>query len=212
MKKRELFNIASKYRKKGYSYEWISKRLHISKSTSFLWLKDIVLDEKAFLNNKIHRESGREKAKVAVKKRIFKQKKEIEKNNSLLLSKIKFTKDLNKLICAILYWSEGEKNYNRIAFTNSDPAMIKLFLKFFSSFDIDKNKIKAILHLHSYHDTQTQLLYWSKITGISINKISIYKKSNSGKNIRKNYQGCISIRYNSVKTYKEIECLYKKLG
>jgi hypothetical protein len=52
--------------------------------------------------------------------------------------------------------------------------------------------------LHGYHDLETQLDFWSKVTNIKRAQfIKPYQKPNSGKRIREGYQGCASLYYHS---------------
>ena len=102
-----------------------------------------------------------------------------------------------------------KKNGKSASFTNSDPVMIKTYIALFRSFNVEPKNLKAILHLHSYHDKYKQAMFWSKVTGIPKKNISIYNKVNSGKIVRKNYPGCISIRLYNVKILHELRSYYQ---
>lgn len=68
------------------------------------------------------------------------------------LGKLKATPDniLFNTGC-MLYWAEGSKKRNRCIFTNSDPDMMKLFVKFLlQCFDLVASDIK--LEIHCYDD------------------------------------------------------------
>ena len=116
-----------------------------------------------------------------------------------------------KLACALLYWCEGEKKGGAVRFTNSDPVMIQTFLNLFrQSFKLDESKFRICLHLHSYHNQQKQKKFWSGITNIPVEQFQkIYTKPNQGKNKKKDYQGCVSLRYHDWQVAKEIEMIYK---
>lgn len=65
---------------------------------------------------------------------------------------IDYSPEIQKLLCAVLFWAEGSKN-GTIKFTNSDPKMISVFLKLFrATFEIDEKKLRAIVHIHEYHN------------------------------------------------------------
>lgn len=213
MKNGRLYNKALKLRKLGFSYGEIKKKLGIAKSTASMWFRSLKLGAKALKRLKVREFRGKIKALETVKRKIALRNDHIEAKVILSLKNIKLTKDSIKLLCSILYWAEGEKSGSAVSFTNSDPAMIKLYLALFrKSFEIDHKKLKAVLHLHPYHNVKKQLIFWSKITGIPIKQIFVYNKHNSGKNIRKDYPGCIAIRYFDVKIYKEIEFYYKSFA
>lgn len=197
-------------RKRGFSYEAISKKLHISKSISYVWLKDVELSEIAKLRIAESQTLGRSEGRRKILGNILKRNQDIFSKVEKKVIQMKISGDLRRLLCALLYRSEGEKTGVKIAFTNSDPAMIMLFLRLFrGSFAIREENIKAVLHLHPYHNIKKQLKFWSGVTGIPKYRISVYNKNNSGKNLRKNYPGCISVRYNDVRIFRELEYYFK---
>lgn len=199
-------------RKRGYSYSEISLKLGVSQSSCSLWLRNIVLSKKAQSRIAQLRKGARLKSAQSVQNRIANREKEIQDEVRKIFSNLVIETEIAKLFCAVLYWAEGEKNRNSLVFTNSDPRMIKLFLSLLRThFQIRSNKLRAFLHLHGYHDLVSQKSYWSTITGIPSERIRIYQKPNSGRNIRQGYRGCISIRYHDVVLAKKIEFLYNAL-
>ncbi|MDP3697179.1 MAG: hypothetical protein Q8R55_04075 [Candidatus Taylorbacteria bacterium] len=116
------------------------------------------------------------------------------------IAQIKIDKKLSRLLCAAIYWCEGTKSPKAgVCFTNSDPKLVRKFLFLLrNSFELDEKKFRPCIHLHSYHNPQKQLAFWSKMTNINKRQfIKPYLKLNTGKRIRDNYQGCISVRYHS---------------
>ena len=68
----------------------------------------------------------------------------------------------------MLYWAEGTKTaVASISLANTDPAMLKFFIKWLELIGIDRNIIKARLHLYSDMNITKQTLFWSKELGIS---------------------------------------------
>lgn len=212
MKMQEKLNEAIKLRKTGLSLKQINERLGIAKSTCSIWLKDVKLNEFALKRLKEREEQGR------LKGRTTKSKNKVTRINSVYqsvlsnLEGVKLNQVQSKLLCSLLYWAEGSKK-GGVRFINSDPEMIKTFLTLFrNSFTLNEAKFQASLHLHEYHNKTTQLKFWSKITNITVNKISVYLKPHTGKNTKENYPGCISIRYNDVIIFEEIQAYYKVLA
>ena len=203
---------ASKLRRLGYSIEEIAIRLNIAKSTSSIWVRGVNLDKKALDRIESRKLLGYRKAALHWSEKLRKK----ENNNSCLAQRVvsNISRDLNhgKLYCALLYWCEGGKGEKEgLKFSNSDPALIKTFLKLFRScFSIKNEKIRLLMHLHNYHDEQKQKIFWSKITGIP--KRHFYKtfiKASSKIRIKKNYPGCITIYYNDRSIAREIRAIYK---
>jgi hypothetical protein len=209
MKINYLKEKAVSVRKLGASYKEVAKRLKISKSTAYSWLKDIPLNRKAKEKLNVSQRLGRHKGMAVLKEQREKRDEEIHQKTLLAFTKFKGSILVYKIVCSILYWGEGEKSENKIAFTNSDPLMVRTFLRLFrSSFMINEDKFSAFLHLHDYHIKDEMVCFWAKATGIHKNKIRVYNKKSSHATIKAGYKGCISIRYSDVKISKEIKFLY----
>lgn len=204
-------------RQRGLSIIQIARKLHIAKSTTSLWVKDVPLP-KAIAAQIKHRELvGREKGLAVMKaKRVLTQR-QYEKEALILLQDLRpFKKrDLLRLLCAVVFWCEGSKRRTSTAnFTNSDPSLVKFFLfAMRSAFKLDESKFRPLIHLHEYHFVKKQTLFWSKITGIPWQQFTKpYCKPNTRKRIRDGYEGCISIRYHDAKIAKRLSALYHILA
>jgi hypothetical protein len=190
-------HAAVELRNKGYSLKELSKRFGVAKSTVALWTKDVVMDKNAEQRlltvikrgQFISARNKRAKTK-ATEDRYFNEARE----------EIQLRPNYNKIICAMIYWCEGAKSAKGgVAFTNSDPNLIRTFLKLLREcFVLDEKKFHPGIHIHSYHSPEKQLDFWSKVTDIDKQQfIKPYRKPNTGKRIRENYQGCIRVQYGS---------------
>ena len=199
------------YRKLGYSINEISKKISVAKSTVSLWVRLVQLKLEAVVRLEKRELDGRKRAVATNNKKRNELNRIITKSVKRDLNKISHSKILDRLFCSLLYWCEGEKTLTLVAFTNSDYALIKTFLRLLrSGFVIDEKKLRVCLHLHSYHNEQRQKKFWSKITGIPVLQfIKVYQKSNTGLRRNENYQGCASIRYYDHKIAKEINYLWQ---
>ena len=74
-----------------------------------------------------------------------------------------------------LYWGEGNKvNKNIVKLGNSDPELIKTFIKFLKTFfKIDTRSLKFHLHLFSDINKEEALSYWMK--ELKANRSQFYK-------------------------------------
>lgn len=197
-------------RKQGFSLNEISEQLSVSKSSASLWVRDILLSStaKQRLIKKI--ELGRY-VSAENKKTQTRKKLDVLFNSALFLvsrnRKILCRKDIAKILCALMYWCEGYKNtHSGVAFTNSDPKLIAAFLKLMRlSFPLDEKKFRACIHIHPYHSEKKQIEFWSLITTIPSNQfIKSFKKHNGSRNIRKDYPGCLSVRYHGTSISREL--------
>ena len=200
-------------RRQGYSLSEVSIKLKIAKSTASVWLKDIELSNSELSELKKKIQAGRLKgvASNKFKKDVLlaniakKAKKDIFSINGNVI--------LNKLFCSLLFWGEGSKSGSDLRIINSDPELIKVFLKLLRiSFSIDESKFRVVLHLHKYHNIEKQKRYWSKITDIPLSAFKVYLKANTGKNKKEKYQGCVSVRYYDYKISLELTDYYKEFS
>jgi len=164
-------NRAILLRKQGKSYNEIVEILDISKSTLSVWLRNIKMpvDIKRRFWNKT-----RKKWAVSITKfnkergKIAKQK--AQQIQDLALKDVKkISKQELFLIGIALYWAEGfKKSRWAVVFSNSDPLMIKLMMRFFREIcRIKEDKFRAIVQIHPNTTSQKSINYWSKITKIS---------------------------------------------
>lgn len=194
-------------RKNGYSLKEISQDLNIAKSTASLWLRDIELDAKALERLQTVVKKGQLKAAENKKEKTSLLLQEFKSDAERLLEKIDLNPDMMKICCAIMYWCEGGKYDHRVVqFTNSDPNLVGAFLHLMrSSFELDESKFRICMHLHDYHTENRQKFFWSKVTAIPKSQfIKSYRKENTGKRIRKDYQGCIMIKYYDANVIREL--------
>lgn len=210
---KEKFFTAKKLREKGYSLKEISEKLNIAKGTSSVWLRDIELSKEALKRLEKRKLLGRVKSSETKRRRREERYKLLNLKSEKVLSFTKINKNHLKLLCAVLYWCEGSKDpqKNGIHFINSDPQMIKTFLNLFrSAFDLREDKFRACVHLHSYHSPIKQLRFWSNLTKIPLKQFyKPYRKPNTRKRIKENYQGCISIRYHDSNLGCQLKSLYE---
>jgi len=164
-------------RKRGYSYLELSQTLKISKSTAYYWTKRVNLSvsAQAKIDKKL-KESFRKGLsaynKVYCKihsREAAKIRNKIEERASKEINTLSFS-DL-KLIGSALYWAEGgAKNRNRLQFSNSNPFMIKVVMRFFRKVcGASEDKIKAIIHIYPGINYQKALNFWCQITKLSKN-------------------------------------------
>ena len=145
---------ANELRSRGYSYREISLLLKITKSTAYEWLKNIHLTQTAVQRIEKLKSEGRNKANNARHLKRLALIEDSENSAKRIFKSFRLTPELAKICCSLLYWAEGGKfTDNRLEFTNSDPAMIKTFLKLLrTGFAIDESKLRVNIHIHEYHD------------------------------------------------------------
>ncbi len=209
--KQDIKEQAQLLRQQGYSFREIGELFCISKSTAGLWCrKELVTDEGRKRLKKLG-DDGRSRSVETIKKKQKIILDDIDKNCTVLKNK-NYSQDEYKLFLALLYWGEGAKTENRLAFINSDPEMIKVYLWLLrNSFVINEDKFRIRVHLYNYHNQIEMINFWSGITAIPKIKFSVYNKPNTGVNKKPGYKGCLSIRYGDSRIIKEVFLIMKRL-
>ena len=183
---------AIELRKNGKSYSEILEVVPVAKSTLSLWLGGVGLTvaQKQRLTEK--RLSAVKRGGLAKNTQRLARTKKIQEKAIGDIGKIS-KKDLF-LIGTMLYWAEGSKQKphnpsERVMFSNSDPKMLSVFIKWLDSIDVPRAEISFSIYLHdtAAHRINEIQEYWSKTLKLSINKFEkIYFKPSSGKSFRKN--------------------------
>ncbi len=137
----------------------------------------------------------------------------IEQNVKQTLCEIKFDVFFYKILASTMYWAEGGKEKSFLAFVNSDPAMIKSYLKALrKGFKLDESKFRCLIHIHEYHNEEMIKNFWSNITDIPLSQFSkSYLKPHTSKRVHNDYKGCIRIRYYDSMIAAEIRMIYNML-
>ncbi|MEK9173595.1 MAG: helix-turn-helix domain-containing protein [Patescibacteria group bacterium] len=157
---------AVRLRKLGKSYYEISRALGIPKSTLSVWFKDDPMSQEVKLKLS-------SKSNIRVAERIKKFSENNKRKWELWRAEARYEakKDFeslakNPLFIAgnMLYWAEGDsKVKNPLRLTNTDPRMIRLYVKFLIRIlKIDKNKIRATLILYPDLNKNSCINFWSK--------------------------------------------------
>ncbi len=175
-------------RLKGYSYSQIKKELGISKSTLHYWLVDYPLSEeriRELRDNSAQRiERFRETFRVKKINRRMAIRSQAEKDIGIL-------NEREFLVAGFfLYWAEGMKvDRGTVMLTNTDPAMLRIFIAWLELFGVKKEKLKARLHLYSDMQIEKQVAFWAKELNLSTTTFrnTYIKQSESSKRV--NYKG-----------------------
>jgi len=212
-------------REEGYSYSEILKEIFVAKSTLSLWLRNVGLSKK-------QKQRLTEKKLMSMKRGWEARRDERIKITEKIKNKAKSDiKRISKrelwLMGIMLYWAEGakEKKWNvsvNLKFSNSDPLIIKLYIKWLKKICLVSSKdIVYELYIHDTADWKKAKKYWSRIINIPSYELRIYFKHNKRKtkrgNIGSGYNGIIMVRVKkSVNLNRKvqgwIEAIYQHCG
>jgi len=163
-------SLAIGLRKQGKSYNEIAKILKAPKSTLSFWLRNIKMPPE--IERKFWNETRKKWARsiTAFNKKqaeVARQRAEKLQENAAKDIEALSEKEL-LLVGTALYWAEGyKKRRGALQFSNSDPMMIKLMMRFFDEVcKVPKEKIKAAVQIHPNVTSEKAVNYWSKTTRI----------------------------------------------
>jgi transcriptional regulator with XRE-family HTH domain len=143
--KDDLQAKARELRAQGLAYNQIAAQLGVSKSSVSLWVRDLPRPER------LSYEEWRNRVTVAQRAYWEEQRRRNEAHREAIraeaASQIGSLTDRETLIAgAVAYWCEGAKNkpyhrYDRVVFTNSDPALVSFFLRFLDVARVDRRQL-----------------------------------------------------------------------
>jgi predicted transcriptional regulator len=205
-------------RQEGFSYNEISKKLGIPKSTLSYWLSDLEISKKAKsrIASRVYAGSIAGLIKRNKNQTIL-AKERADKIRSIAKLETKgMMKNKLFLAGASLYWAEGYKKgaqgskWKAVDFANSDPDMIKVIMKFFRNIcKVENDKIKIQVIAHKNVDIDKSVQFWSKLTKIPkkqfIKTYCSVNTSSKNKKQRNNLtHGTVHIRINNVELFFRI--------
>ncbi|KKT50407.1 MAG: hypothetical protein UW42_C0019G0009 [Candidatus Collierbacteria bacterium GW2011_GWB1_44_197] len=161
----------------------IKRSLGVSKSSVSLWCSDIELTkEQQEKLIEIDRKGGAKGRMVAARNKINER---LERQNKYVKEGRNRVGDISKrellLVGAALYWAEGNKKGRRLTFTNSDPEMIKICIKWLKEcLNIPREDIYCYVGINQLHSERVKTVekYWSDISEIPLEhfrKVSLKK-------------------------------------
>ena len=208
--KDDLREQARELRTQGQSYNEIAAQLGVSKSSVSLWVRDLPCPERFAY---VHSERRRAGLRTFNEARSARHVAETE----TAAAEVGELTDREVLIAgAIAYWCEGAKNKpnrkaNRVTFINSDPELIKFFLRFLDVVGVNRDDLVFRVHIHENADAGTAQQFWLKITGTRSSQfrspsLKHHNPKTHRTNVGENYRGClrIDVRRSAV-LYRKIE-------
>jgi len=162
--------LAIKMRRQGKTYNEINRLLSIPKSTLSGWFRGVELS--LVVKNRLWTNNQKKWAQSITdynKKRaidILNRNNEVQQGISKEIGGL--TKRELMLIGVALYWAEGNrKDRWRIRFSNSDPAIIALIMRFFREVcNVKEDKFIAEINIHPNTPKEKAKIFWSEISSI----------------------------------------------
>ncbi len=159
-------------RAKGFSIREIAARIGCAKGSVSCWVRDIPLSKNQIDRLKSNQDKGRAKAANhpnSPKLRWTRIRQSVH-DEALREVDAYCSRDVLRSVGAALYWAEGYKAVrNMVNFSNADPGMIALMMRFFREIcGVPAEKFRGALHIYPHLDRHKALRFWSGISGIPL--------------------------------------------
>lgn len=171
--------LARNLRQQGLSLNEIRRKTGFTKSSISLWVRDIELTE----NQKKGLSEKGQKRSVIERRRITRLTNENNRRQLIINEAAKKIISISEkelwIVGTSLYWGEGAKTLKSgVHFSNSNPEMIKVIMKFFRKVcSVPEKKFKGCIHIHQHLDYKKAEKYWSSVSGIPLTQFyKTYRK------------------------------------
>jgi hypothetical protein len=174
---------ALKMRERGLPYSAIKQKIGVSKSTLSVWLRDMPLSKERI--NELRAKSPQ---------RIERYRNTMKEKRDFRLAHVhkKAKQDIGRLTQReiflaglFLYWGEGGKTERyMISFANTDPDMVRFYIRWLVILKVPKERIAVRLQLYSDMSIKSEVNFWCKALGLpEENFRSPYIKKTLHKNV-----------------------------
>ncbi|WP_406861375.1 hypothetical protein ABZO31_13290 [Streptomyces sp. HUAS MG47] len=209
--KDDLRTKARELRLQGLTYDQIQLELGCSKSSISLWVRDLPKPPRRT------RERASEIAKRGWEPTLRRREEERRNAKEAAAAQIGELSDRELMIAGVcLYWAEGTKDKpharrERVTFVNSDPTMIRTFVRWLDLVGIEPERRTFYVMVHENADVRAAEQHWADLVSIDVSELGkTTLKRHNPKTVRKNvgedYRGCLVVRVrNSADLYRRIE-------
>jgi transcriptional regulator with XRE-family HTH domain len=213
--KDDLRAKARELRAQGLAYHQIVAELGVSKSTVSGWVSDMPRPDRLSYEECCKRQAEAVARYWAAERPL--RETEREAVSAAAKAEINALSDREIIIAgAVAYWCEGTKNkphrrHDRVKFINSDPVMIKFFLRFLDVAGIPRDQLTFRIYVHESADVGAAQRFWLNATQAQPTQFRrpTLKRHNPRtvrKNIGDDYHGCLRVDVRrSAELYRKIE-------
>jgi len=213
--KDELRAAARDLRSQGLDYEEIAGELGVAKGSVSLWVRDMPVHPRLSYEECRKRSAAGSRRYWEAERKV----REAHRNSERIAAATEIGELTDREILisgALTYWCEGAKSKphrrsERVIFINSDPALIRFFLRFLEVDGIARRDLILRVHIHETADVEGAQRFWLELTGAEPSQLRdpVLKRHNP-KTVRKNvgdtYHGCLRIDVRrSGELYRKIE-------
>lgn len=205
---------ARELRLQGWTYDRIQTELGCSRSSVSLWVRDLPRPERP----KRTREESSALARKGWEPRLRLREEERRRQKEEARKSIGGITDRDLFIAGVsLYWAEGTKDKpyarrEKVIFVNSDPGMIRLFLHWLETLEVERERLRFTVMIHETADVPAAEEYWADLVGdpdrsrFTRTAIKRHNPRTLRKNVGDSYRGCLTVKVlRSADLYRRIE-------
>jgi len=195
---------ARSLRAAGWSVPDLARELGVARSTAWLLVRDQPLDpsaERVVAGASRRRQAvrefwdGRNEATDA-------ERQEVQASAAARVGELSDAELLRA--GALIYWCEGAKAKpwsgpaERVAFINSDPGLIALFLAFLLAAGTPMDRVRFRLSIHETADVDAAIQWWAEFVGVDAGlfqkpTLKRHKPATKRRNTGEGYRGCLIV-------------------
>lgn len=130
------------------------------------------------------------------------------KGDFVVKKRLNRQEELLKVAGVMLYWGEGTKGGSSVALANSDPGMVRLFLRFLRQIcGVSDSRLRVTMHLYPGLNEGSEKVFWSKITNIPELQFgkAWYHEAGKGSYKRKCLHGTVSVTYSDKRLHEIVK-------
>lgn len=154
-------------RREGSSIKEIARRLGVSQSSVSIWVRDVELTPQQLETLRQRVSDGRRSGRAIVAARRRHERCEFQESGRSLARR---AEPLHVAGC-MLFWAEGSRSRNTVRFTNSDPQMVRLFVRFLQTYvEVRDEDLRVTCNLFADHLTRQQDIerFWLDTLGLPL--------------------------------------------
>lgn len=213
--KDDLHRRARELRAQGWTYKEIATELGVSKSSVSLWVRDLPREGRlSYEEFRKRNDEGRRRYWEQERLTREAARQAVTDATARLVGRLAEREIL--MLGAMAYWCEGVKNKpyrrnDRVTFINSDPGLIRFFLRFLEVAGAAPEDLIFRVMIHESADVAAAHAFWQEITGADSTLFgSPTLKRHNPKTVRRNvaegYHGCLRVDVRrSTWLYRQVE-------
>jgi transposase-like protein len=201
--KDDLRSRAIELRRDGWSVNDIASELGVANSTAFQWVRHLPLDRDS---ERARKKREHSKLMTDAQWAAFRERRDARRAaaHAEAAAAVGVLSDRDLLILgAAIYWCEGAKSKpwrldEKIQFTNSDPMLVELFLRFLESQGRDRAELTYRVSIHESADHAGAVDWWVERLALPRERfmrttLKRHTPRTNRQNTGEDYHGCLVV-------------------